>query len=139
MDAGNVFTGGLVVDDEGTVFYATSRGSATSIRKIDADGAISTVFEDVPGIYGGIFSHNLPGLAVVPDGTLYTVDQDYGRVVRISPDGEAAIVVGPDSFNDSPHFKPSAILITPEGDLLVADSGMSVIWKITLPNEEEGD
>ena len=102
-------------------------------------GAISTVFEDVPGIYGGIFSYNLPGLAVAPDGTLYAVDQEYGRVVRISPDGEAAIVVDRQSFNDSPYFKPAAILITPEGDLLVADSGMSVIWKITLPNEEGGE
>ena len=70
---------------------------------------------------------------------LYVADWQYGQVVRISPDGAAAIVVGPDSFNDSPHFDPSAILITPEGDLLVADSGMSVIWKITLPSEEEGD
>ena len=111
----------------------------TSIRKTEADGASSTVFEDAPGIYGGIFSHNLPGLAVAPDGTLYAVDQEYGRVVRISPEGNAAIVVDRQSFNDSPNFKPAAVLITPEGDLLVADSGMSVIWKITLPSEEEGD
>ena len=123
----------------GTVFYATSRGSATSIRKMGADGAVSTVFEGRPGIYGGAFSGSLTGLALAPDGMLYVADRQYGQVVRISPDGEAAIVVGPDSFNDSPHFDPAAILITPEGDLLVADSGMSVIWKITLPSEEEGD
>ena len=130
---------GFAVRGDGTVFYSSHKLPVTSIRKMDADGAISTVFEDVPGIYGGIFSHNLPGLAVAPDGTLYAVDQEYGRVVRISPDGNAAIVVDRQSFNDSRYFKPSAILITPEGDLLVADSGMSVIWKITLPNEEEGD
>ncbi len=97
------------------------------------------MFEDRPGIYGGVFSGSLTGLALAPDGMLYVADRQYGQVVRISPDGEAAIVVGPDSFNDSPHFDPAAILITPEGDLLVADSGMSVIWKLTLPNEEEGD
>ena len=139
VDAGNVFTRGLAVDDEGTVFYATSRGSKTTIRKMDADGAVSTLFEDRPGIYGGVLSGSVTGLALAPDGMLYVADRQYGQVVRISPDGEAAIVVGPDSFNDSPHFDPAAILITPEGDLLVADSGMSVIWKITLPSEEEGD
>ena len=127
---------GFAVHGDGTVYYASLQHTMTSIWKTEADGAISTVFEDVPGIYGGIFSYNLPGLAVAPGGTLYAVDQEYGRVVRISPEGNAAIVVDRQSFNDSPYFKPSAILITPEGDLLVADSGMSVIWKLTLPNEE---
>ena len=127
---------GFAVRGDGTVYYSIHRLPTTSIRKLDADGAISKVFEDVPGIYGGTFSHNLPGLAVAPDGTLYAVDPEYRRVVRISPEGKAAIVVDRQSFNDSPNFKPAAVLITPEGDLLVADSGMSVIWKITLPNEE---
>ncbi len=127
---------GFAVHGDGTVYYASLQHTMTSIWKTEADGAISTVFEDVPGIYGGIFSYNLPGLGVAPDGTLYAVDQEYGRVARISPEGKAAIVVDRQSFNDSPNFKPAAILITAEGDLLVADSGMSVIWKITLPNKE---
>ena len=127
---------GFAVRGDGTIYYSHYDHPTTSIRKMEADGAISNVFEDVPGIYGGIFSHNLPGLAVAPDGTLYAADQEYRRVVRISPEGNAAIVVDRRSFNDSPYFKPSAILITPQGDLLVADSGMSVIWKLTLPNGE---
>ena len=130
---------GLDVQGDGTIYYSHYDPPTTSIWKRDADGDVSTVFEDVPGIYGGTFSHNVPGLAVAPDGTLYAVDERYRRVVRISPEGEAAIVVDRQSFNNSPYFKPAAILITPEGDLLVADSGMSVIWKITLPNEEEGE
>ncbi len=137
VDEGNAFMGGLAVDDEGTVFYATHKLPATSIRKVDRDGIVSTVFEDRPGRYGGIFSDNVPGLAVAPDGTLYAVDWQFGQVVRISPGGEAAIIVGRDSFHDSGHFQPAAILMTPEGDLLVADSGRSVIWKITLGNEAE--
>ena len=137
VDEGNDFMGGLAVDDEGTVFYAIHKLPATSIRKVDRDGIVSTVFEDRPGRYGGIFSDNVPGLAVAPDGTLYAVDWQFGRVVRISPGGEAAIVVGRDSFHDSGHFQPTAILVTPEGDLLVLDSGRRVIWEITLGNEEE--
>ena len=130
---------GLAVHTDRTVFYSRHELPTTSIRKLDADGAISTLFEDRPGIYGGVLSGSVTGLALAPDGMLYVADRQYGQVVRISPDGEAAIVVGPDSFNDSPHFDPAAILITPEDDLLVADSGMSVIWKLTLPSEEEGE
>ncbi len=128
---------GLAVDDEGTVFYATFDFPTTSILRADGDGIVATVFEDRPGRYGGIFSHDLAGLAVAPDGTLYAVDREYGRVVRISPGGEAAIVVARDSFHDSRYFQPVAILVTPEGDLLVSDSGRRVIWKITLGNEAE--
>ncbi|MXZ89638.1 MAG: hypothetical protein F4Z07_12480 [Dehalococcoidia bacterium] len=130
------FMYGLAIGDDGTVYYATARLPTLSIRKSDGDGFITTVFEDVPGRFGGAFSDYVPGLALAADGTLYAVDWQYGRVVRISPDGEAALVVDRDWFNGSPHFQPADILITPEGALLVADSGMSVIWKITLPDEE---
>lgn len=136
VNAGNVFMHALAVDDEGTLYYATSKRAATTVWRMDASGAVSTVFAGRPSIYGGVLSDYLPDLAVAPDGVLYAVDWLFGQVARISPDGEVTILVGPDAFNDSPHFNPSAILITPEGDLLVADSGMSVIWKITLPNEE---
>ena len=132
VNEGNAFMYGLVVGDEGAVYYATAKLPSLSIRKMSSDGSVATVFEDVPGRFGGTFSDYVPGLALAADGTLYAVDWQYGRVVRISPDGEVAIVVGRDSFNDSPHFQPADILITPEGALLVADSGMSVIWKITF-------
>ena len=139
VDVGNAGMYGFVLDDEGTLFFATHHylDRRTSIRKLGDDGVVSTVFQDIPGRYGGVFSHNVPGLALAPDGTLYAVDWEYGRVVQISPDGEAAIVVGQDSFNHSKHFQPSAILITPDGDLLIADSGMSVIWKISFEDEAE--
>ena len=135
VNEGNAFMYGLVVGDDGTVFYATAKFPTLSIRRASPDGEPATVFEDEPGVFGGTFSDLVPGLALARDGTLYAVDWHYGLVVRISPDGEAAVVVARDSFDDSPHFQPADILITPEGDLLVADSGMSVIWRITLPEE----
>ena len=135
VNAGNVFMDAFALDDEGTLYYATSKRAATTVWRVDAGGAVSTVLAGRPSIYGGVLSDYLPGLAVAPDGVLYAAARLVGQVGRISPDGEVTILVGRDSFSDSPHFQPAAILITPEGDLLVADSGMSVIWKITLPNE----
>ena len=98
MNERSGFMYGLAIGD-GTVYYATARLPTLSIQKSDGDGFITTVFEDVPGRFGGAFSDYVPGLALAPDGTLYAVDWQYGRVVRISPDGEAALVVDRDWFN----------------------------------------
>ena len=126
------FMGGLAVDGEGTAFYATAELPESFIRSVDRDGIVSAVFSDRPGRHGGVFSTELPGIAVAPDGTLYVADLTYGRVVRISPDGAVAIVVDRESMHGSRHFRPAALLLTPAGDLLVSDSGGDAIWKITF-------
>ena len=128
---------GLDVDAEGTPVFAFAKMNQGSIQSIGEDGVPFAVFEDQQGIYGGVFSGYIAGLAVAPDGTLYAVDWRFGRVVRISQAGEAVIVAERSAFNNSRHFHPADILITPEGDLLVADSGTSTIWKITLPDEDD--
>ena len=119
----------IAVSTEGTVSYATSGSSRqpTAILQVQSNGAVSTLVEDFPGRYGGVFSAIVTDLAVGPDGTLYAVDSPHGRVVRISTNGEAAIVA--DSF-----FHPQGILITSEGNLIVSDQ-KHIIWKITLPDE----
>ena len=130
-------TRAFVLDETDTLFFATHLADhRTSIRKVAEGGVVSVVFEDIPTHYGGVLSWVVPSLALAPNGMLYAADPKYGRVVRITPDEEAAIVVDRDSVN-SQEFQPVAILITPEGDLLVADQGMSVIWKITLPANED--
>ncbi len=125
-------TGGIAADEEGTAFYATADPPRSFIRSVDGDGIVSAVFSDPPGRYGGVLSTELPGIAVAPDGTLYVADLTYGRVVRIAPDGAAAIVVDRESMHGSRHFRPAALLLTPDGDLLVSDSGRDAIWTVTL-------
>ncbi len=136
LDETTVLTRAFALDETDTLFFATHLNDRTSIRKVAEGGIISVVFEDTPTHYGGVLSWEVPALALAPGGTLYAADPRYGRVVQITPDGKAAIVVDRDSFN-SQQFRPVAILITPEGDLLVADPGMSVIWKIALPPNED--
>ena len=129
---------GLAVQGDGTVYYSHYDPPTTSIWRRDADGDVSTVFEDVPGIYGGIFSHKRAGSGhgARRERSTRSMRGTDGSFAS-PPKGIAAIVVDRQSFNDWPsYFKPSAILITPEGDLLVAESGKSVIWKLTLPNGE---
>ncbi len=136
LDETTVLTNGFVLDETGTLFFATHLDGRTSIRKVAEGGIVSVLFQDIPPRYGSVLSWEVSALALAPDGTLYAADSEYGRVIRITSAGEVAIVVDWDSL-DSQQFRPTAILITPEGDLLVADSGMSVIWKITLPYDED--
>lgn len=140
LDEPTFLSNAFVLDETGTLFFATNfatnEGRRTSIRKVGEDGTVSTVFEDNPTIYGKLFSWDVSALALSPDGTLYAADRRYGRVIKITPDGTAVIVVDRDSLK-SPHFEPARMLITPGGDLLVADTYTYVIWKITLPGDDD--
>ncbi len=128
--------GPIVADSNGDV-YAFGYGVPTyTILKIAGDGAVTTVFEDRPGDYGGLLSWAVSDVFVAADRALYVADPSYQRVVRISADGEASIVVDQTDFAALGAFRPESILLTPEGDLLVADWGMNVIWKITFEAEE---
>ena len=127
--------GPIAVDSSGDV-YAFGYGWPTFvIWKIAGDGAVTAVFEDRPGDYGGLLSWAVSDLFVAPDGTLYVADPSYQRVVRISADGEASVVVDQTAFDALGTFRPESVLLTPEGSLLVADWGMNVIWEVTLGGE----
>ena len=124
----------LAVDAEGAVFWVDSGSDLkpTALRRVDPDGTVSTLLEERPGQYGGVFSRSVAGLAVAPDGTLYLADSNYRRIIRISPEGEVAVVFA----WSNPESRPRGILITPEGSLIVSDQQEHEIWEITLPDEE---
>ena len=64
------------------------------------------------------------------DGTLYVADATFGRLVRIAPDGTASILLDRDAFDG--RFDPAAILVMPDGSLLVSDMGQRSIWRVTI-------
>ena len=39
------------------------------------------------------------------------------------------------AFDEDSVFHPEGLLLTPEGSLLVVDSGLHAIWKITFGDE----
>jgi len=123
LDETTVLTRAFALGETDTLFFATHLDNRTSIRRVAEGGLISVLFEDIPTHYGGVLSWEVSALALAPGGMLYAADPKYGRVVQITPDGEAAIVVDRGSL-DSQQFQPVAILIAPEGNLLVADRGM---------------
>lgn len=124
---------GVAVSEEGDAYLSAARHERPTIVKITRAGEVSTVFQDRREAHGGVFTLSIEGIAVAEDGTLYVVDKGYGRVVRLSPDGDATIVAERDAFSPHRNQQPDAILIAPDGSLLV--STIDAIWKITLPPE----
>ena len=134
VHGGSAFIEALAVDREGTVFFTSTPrpGETAAVTKISADGSVSVVFGDVAGRYGGVFSESLYGLALASDGTLYVADESFGRLVRIAPDGAASILLDRDAFDGRNLFQPAAILLMPDGSLLVSDTGQHSIWRVTI-------
>ncbi len=119
---------GIVVDNEGVVFFTESNHA---VRTIDSGGYVAAVLRTAHARYGGPISPFIDGIAIGRDGALYVADPHYSRVVRITREGELSIVA------DSGFSSPTGIIATPDGDLLVSDTGTNVIWKITI--EDVGD
>lgn len=127
----------IAVDYDGNIYVVGARWPMTTIWKIAGNGDVTRVFEDRAGRYGGVFSDVVNGLVVAPDGFLYAADRGFGRLVRVSPDGQVAIVVESVMLEGPGSFRPWGVLVTAEGNLLVADSEQNLIWKVVLPDEED--
>ncbi len=125
---------GLGAADDGSLYFLADTSTNFWVTRLTSAGDASTVFEDGRGVYGGLFSHRRHRLALGPDGSMYVLDPRYRQVVRIAPDGTAAIVVDHETSRMS-RFGPDDIVVTTEGDLLVSDPVQHVIWKITIDEE----
>jgi sugar lactone lactonase YvrE len=78
------------------------------------------------------------GIAVGPDGTIYTSDAgDNNRIQKITPEGNVTTLAGGvegfgDGVGDKALFNtPSALALMPDGNLLVADTGNNRIRRLT--------
>jgi hypothetical protein len=116
---------GVDVDRDGTSLWVFDRcGTKTCegsnlapIQKFDADGRLVVSF--------GSGEFKWPhGLFAASDGTVWVTDGKNQTVVQLAPDGHVLRTLGkpgvagngPDEFNS-----PSAVLVAPNGDNLVAD------------------
>ena len=120
---------GMDVDGEGQIYFVSRFNRASWVGRIDGSGSVSTVVERVPGVYGGALSRDARGIAVESDGTAYVVDLIFGRVIRVTTDGEVAVVGDQSSFQF--RIGPQGVVLTPDGDLLV--SAFDTLHRASLP------
>ena len=130
---------GLALDSEGNLFVADTGNNR--IRKITPAGLVSTVAGDGTAGYvdgrGTQARFDGPiGLAVDTKGNIYVADTYNDRVRKITPDGVVTTVAGAGlGYADGPAGNalfdtPCAIVVSPDGTLIVADTGNHRLRKI---------
>lgn len=131
--------------------YDTPRGrlivadeSNHAVRAVNALGITSTLAGLGTGFAGlrdgskTVAQFNTPsGVAVSPTGTVYVADTGNHCIRRIADDGTVGTIAGNGlegfangTATDAQFSSPTAIAISPEGDLYIADSGNHAIRKI---------
>ena len=130
----------IAFDHEGNLYVADTGNHA--IRKITKDGAVTTLAGNgTPGDADGIgraAQFNGPvGLTVDDSGIVYVSDTYNDRIRRIGRDGSVTTVAGSgkpgnaDGMGTAASFDtPSAIAVTTNGTLYVADTGNNAIRRI---------
>lgn len=146
---------GLAVDGDDNVYVADAANHM--IRKIDADGHVTTVagdvvlgLEDARGEHAR-FNHPLD-VAVAADGTLYVADtlnhairkiDKLGNVTTLNAPSERVVEVFPGVVEDAGDYadgplaeakfnEPSGLAIDSKGNLFVSDRGNQLIRYIDL-------
>lgn len=130
---------GLALDSEGNLFVADTGNNR--IRKITPAGLVSTVagngtagYVDGPGTQAQ-FDGPI-GLAVDSRGNIYVADTYNDRVRKIASDGVVTTIGGAGlGYSDGPASSalfdtPCGIVVSPDGTLIVADTGNHRLRKI---------
>lgn len=120
-----------VIDD----LSGATPGAAIAIRKIDAQGVVSTIFRGAPAGAGGVLS--IPSdLAVTEDGAIYIANTGRHQILELR-DGELHGVAGTgqegyaNGDRDEATFSlPVALAVAADGALVVGDDGNGLVRRI---------
>ena len=137
----------LDVDADGNVYVIHAMNNVfadpfVAVRKIDTDGEVSTLFGSAHPAFGGMLA-NPNGIAVTPDGAVYIANTGRHQILQWTEEGGLRAVAGTGEagFAEGPQGKatfnrPASLALSPNGDLLVADQGDSVIRRIRTGSQE---
>ena len=132
---------GVACAEDGT-FFVVDNGNHC-IRKVDTDGIVSTFagcgkkgFRNGAGSKA-MFNHPV-GIALDKDGNVLVGDNGNDRVRIISPAGVVKTFAGSgvQGYSDgkamsAKFFQPQGLVVTPAGDVVVADYGNECVRKIS--------
>ncbi len=136
---------GVAVDAKGNVYIADTNNHR--IRKVDADGVITTVAgtgaagfsgDGGPGTQAQL---NRPmGIAIDEAGSLFIADTDNHRVRKVSPDGTIATIAGNGSTTytgdggpatEASLNSPYGVAVDASGDVYIADFNHHCVRKVS--------
>ncbi|MEA2828414.1 MAG: trimeric autotransporter adhesin [Actinomycetota bacterium] len=127
VDARLFSPAGIAVAPDGTVYVSDSGNNR--VRRIDPSGTITTVAGNgvagASGDGGPAVSASLTNpaaLALSPEGSLFFLEGNTGRVRRVGPDGIITTLVSAVESNDDLVVGPVNLAIDPAGVLYLADA-----------------
>lgn len=112
---------GVAISPTGEVFIADKRNQR--IRKIGADGRISTVAGGNGEFRFATASIPMTGIAFDRTGNLYVADNENRRIQMISPTGAITTAV-------SDLTEPAGVAVDAAGNLFIADYGAGAIRRV---------
>jgi len=123
---------GIARADDGTLFVADG-GDSNRIRRIDAEGVVSTWVGSAEGFRDGVgaaAAFNTPsGIALDGAGNLYVADTGNHAIRKIAPDGNVSTLAGTGmaGFRDGPGAQaqfngPIGVAVDTAGQVYVADT-----------------
>jgi sugar lactone lactonase YvrE len=130
----------LALDPAGNILVADTGNNR--IRRVTPEGLVSTVagdgaagYVDAPAAQARF--DGPVGIAVDSQSVIYVADTYNDRIRKITPDGQVNTVAGggrpghQDGGQDTALFDtPAGIAVTPDGSLIVADTGNNCLRKI---------
>ncbi|HKS30646.1 MAG TPA: hypothetical protein VJS44_22660 [Pyrinomonadaceae bacterium] len=132
----------LAVDAQDNLYVADTGNNA--VRKIAPDGTVTTLAGGGEAGYMDGASRdarfNAPiGVAVDSDGSVYVADTYNDRIRKVAKDGQVTTVAGGGAspgYLDGPALSasfdtPCGLLVTPKGELYIADTGNNAIRRLT--------
>lgn len=138
--------GSLLIVDAGTnqIYSASTTGTAEILIG-------PPISESMTPKHPGIYLNFPVAVEASVDGTLYWAESKNNRVCRLKPGAREPEVLmeGPrapslsggtakDDDGDPKLGRPTDLLLTPDGALLVADPESRRVWRIALPAEKAG-
>ncbi len=122
---------GVALGSDGSIYIADLGNSR--IRRVGTDGTITTVAGNGIRNYSGdggpatssSVSLNLPrGVAVGPDGSIYTADEPNSVIRRVGPDGIISTVAGNHwyCYNDCIMY-PNSVAVGSDGSIYIPSTG----------------
>jgi sugar lactone lactonase YvrE len=127
---------GVAADKEGNLFVADTGNHA--VRKLTPTGEVSTIARETESgnEAAGVRLDHPVGIVVTHDRFLFIADEGRGRIVRLTPEGEAGVYagrgtgfaegVGPDARFSGPR----GIAIDRHGNLYVADADNYIVREV---------
>jgi sugar lactone lactonase YvrE len=132
----------IAVDKEGRLFVADTGNN--SIRRIEADGAVSTVAAPLEGEPHPVLRRPT-GLALSADGYLYIASGAGGRILQMSPGGDVHALPDADRPPESSYasdgtvrlYAPRGIALERGGAVIVADALALRVMRLAPPRPGE--